>query len=168
MLTGWLASRCSTDTPMQPNYKVVFVAAGVGMLLSLVWFWFGRRQLGASAVRRGARRHAIAACCTSLLGALRRGPGRLLPAGDSAPTTLQCVLARAVRRRCALMLLIEGIREGPVQRDKVIAMLIIFAFNMLFWMFFEQAGSSFTFLADKIVDRRCSAAGCSRSAGSSR
>src|SRR6185503_12785257 len=29
----------------------------------------------------------------------------------------------------------------------------IFAFNVLFWMFFEQAGSSFTFLADKIVDR---------------
>ncbi|HEY5852095.1 MAG TPA: MFS transporter, partial [Lysobacter sp.] len=26
-------------------------------------------------------------------------------------------------------------------------------FNILFWMFFEQAGSSFTFLADKIVDR---------------
>ena len=51
------------------------------------------------------------------------------------------------------MLLIEGIREGPVQRDRAIAMLIIFAFNILFWMFFEQAGSSFTFLADKIVNR---------------
>ena len=32
-------------------------------------------------------------------------------------------------------------------------MLIIFAFNILFWMFFEQAGSSFTFLAENIVDR---------------
>ena len=35
----------------------------------------------------------------------------------------------------------------------LIAMLIIFAFNILFWMFFEQAGSSFTFLADQIVNR---------------
>ena len=35
----------------------------------------------------------------------------------------------------------------------VVAMLIIFVFNVLFWMFFEQAGSSFTFLADKIVNR---------------
>jgi POT family proton-dependent oligopeptide transporter len=52
------------------------------------------------------------------------------------------------------MLLVEGIREGKTQRDRVIAMLIIFAFNVLFWMFFEQAGSSFTFLADKIVDRQ--------------
>ena len=52
-----------------------------------------------------------------------------------------------------IMLLIEGIREGSVSRDKTIAMLIIFAFNVLFWMFFEQAGSSFSFLSDKIVDR---------------
>jgi POT family proton-dependent oligopeptide transporter len=32
-------------------------------------------------------------------------------------------------------------------------MLIIFAFNILFWMFYEQAGNSFTFLADQIVNR---------------
>jgi len=53
----------------------------------------------------------------------------------------------------AVMLLIEGAREGAVARDKVIAMLIIFVFNVLFWMFFEQAGSSFNFLAEKIVRR---------------
>jgi POT family proton-dependent oligopeptide transporter len=40
-----------------------------------------------------------------------------------------------------------------VARDKAIAMLIIFAFNVLFWMFFEQAGSSFNFLAQNIVQR---------------
>ena len=53
----------------------------------------------------------------------------------------------------AAMLVVEGAREGKVARDKVIAMLIIFVFNSLFWMFFEQAGSSFTFLADEIVNR---------------
>ncbi len=49
-------------------------------------------------------------------------------------------------------------------------MLIIFTFNILFWMFFEQAGSSFTFLADKIVDRDrpVPAASCSPWPGSSR
>ncbi len=54
----------------------------------------------------------------------------------------------------AVLLLVEGIREGKVQRDRVIAMLIIFAFNVMFWMFFEQAGSSFTFLAENIVNRQ--------------
>jgi POT family proton-dependent oligopeptide transporter len=53
----------------------------------------------------------------------------------------------------AAMLIIEGIREGKVARDKTWAMMIIFFFNVLFWCFFEQAGSSFTFLADNIVDR---------------
>ena len=53
----------------------------------------------------------------------------------------------------AVMLMVEGIRDGKVARDKMIAMLIIFVFNILFWMFFEQAGSSFTFLADQIVNR---------------
>ena len=52
-----------------------------------------------------------------------------------------------------VMLMVEGIRDGKVARDKTIAMLIIFAFNILFWMFFEQAGSSFTFLAENIVNR---------------
>ncbi|MDE2316409.1 MAG: oligopeptide:H+ symporter, partial [Xanthomonadaceae bacterium] len=44
LLTGWMAAQF-TDTPMQQNYRLVFLAAGVGMLLSLLWFWFGRRQL---------------------------------------------------------------------------------------------------------------------------
>ena len=53
----------------------------------------------------------------------------------------------------AVMLVVEGLREGKVARDKVVAMLVIFVFNVLFWMFFEQAGSSFNFLAQNIVNR---------------
>ncbi len=53
----------------------------------------------------------------------------------------------------AALLIIEGVREGSVKRDRVIAMLTMFLFNVLFWMFFEQAGSSFNFLAQNIVDR---------------
>ena len=53
----------------------------------------------------------------------------------------------------SVMVLVEGFKNGKVARDKALAMLIIFFFNIMFWMFFEQAGSSFTFLADKIVDR---------------
>jgi POT family proton-dependent oligopeptide transporter len=53
----------------------------------------------------------------------------------------------------AIMLIVEGVREGKVARDKTIAMMIIFFFNIMFWCFFEQAGSSFTFLADQIVHR---------------
>src|SRR3970040_10419 len=52
-----------------------------------------------------------------------------------------------------VMLVVGAMRTGKVQIERVIAMLIIFAFNVLFWMFFEEAGSSFNFLAQNIVDR---------------
>jgi POT family proton-dependent oligopeptide transporter len=67
-------------------------------------------------------------------------------------SNLQWVLTALFVGLCA-MIMVEGLRDGPVARDKALAMLIIFAFNVLFWCFFEQAGSSFNFLAEKIVDR---------------
>jgi proton-dependent oligopeptide transporter, POT family len=150
LLTGWLAERVLGGMPGMPAYKVVFIASGVGMLLSLVWFWFGRRQLmGIGRPPVGAE--SLARVAMTVVGALVAIPVIyfLLSMGASS---LQWILT-AMFVGLAAMLLVEGIREGAVARDKTIAMLIIFSFNVLFWMFFEQAGSSFNFLADKIVDR---------------
>ena len=150
LLTGWLAERVLGGMPGMPAYKVVFIASGVGMLLSLVWFWFGRRQLkGIGRPPEGAE--GLARVAMTVVGALVAIPVIyfLLSMGASS---LQWILT-AMFIVLAVVLLVEGVREGAVSRDKTIAMLIIFAFNVLFWMFFEQAGSSFNFLADKIVDR---------------
>lgn len=149
ILTGWLAERVFGSAGM-PAYKCVFIAAGIGMLISLVWFWFGRAQLkGIGAPPPGAEGWSRVVMVA--IGAIVVIPlvYFLLSLGAGP---LQWILS-ALFVALALMLLIEGIREGSVPRDKVIAMLIIFAFNILFWMFFEQAGSSFTFLADNIVNR---------------
>jgi len=54
----------------------------------------------------------------------------------------------------AAVMMVQALREGSVQRDKMIAMLVLFVFNILFWCFFEQAGSSFNFLAENIVNRK--------------
>jgi len=149
IITGWLASSLF-GTDAAPAYQYVFGAAGVGMLISLVWFYFGRRQLQGigrpPAEAPGRERVAYVA-----IGALCAIPlvFALLALGGE---TLQYVLT-ALFVGLAAMLMIEGIRDGAVARDKTIAMLIIFAFNILFWMFYEQAGNSFTFLADQIVDR---------------
>jgi POT family proton-dependent oligopeptide transporter len=53
-----------------------------------------------------------------------------------------------------ILMVMEGIREGKVQRDKVLAMTVLFIFNIFFWCFFEQAGSSLNFLAENIVNRK--------------
>ena len=150
ILTGFLAERMLGGSSDSPAYKVVFIASGVGMLVSLVWFWFGRAQLkGVGRPPEGAE--GGGRVLMTAIGALVAIPVIyfLLSMGASS---LQWVLT-AMFVGLGVMLLVEGIRDGAVARDKVIALLIIFAFNVLFWMFFEQAGSSFSFLSDKIVDR---------------
>ncbi len=149
LLTGWLANTVfGSDTV--PAYQVVFIAAGIGMLVSTVWFYLGRQQLeGIGAPPLEAQSMTRVAYVVG--GAVVAIPVVyfLLAVGAQVLQSVLTVMFLAL----AVMLLVEGIRDGKVARDKTIAMLIIFTFNILFWMFFEQAGSSFTFLADQIVNR---------------
>ena len=149
LVTGWFATSLFGSDKM-PEYKMVFIASGVGMLISFVWCWVGRRGLqGIGRPLEGAAgRSRVVAVVLGMLVAI---PGVYFLLSIPA-STLQWVLI-ALLLGPAAMLLVEGTRIGPVARDKVIAMLIIFAFNVLFWMFFEQAGSSFNFLAQNIVSR---------------
>ncbi|PKM09178.1 MAG: MFS transporter [Gammaproteobacteria bacterium HGW-Gammaproteobacteria-4] len=150
LITGWLAS-VITDTPMQQNYKIVFLATGVGMLISTLWFWFGRRQLGQIG-RPPADRDGRKSMGIVTVGTILAVPVVYLLMAKAGATVIAWLLG-ALFIGLALMLLIEALREGSVARDKVVAMLLLFTFNVLFWMFFEQAGSSFNFLAQNLVDR---------------
>ncbi|WP_296945673.1 peptide MFS transporter [uncultured Massilia sp.] len=149
ILTGLLAESMAGSTGV-PAYKVVFFAAGIGMLLSLVWFQIGRKGLKGIGAPVGELA-SPARLAGVVIGSLLVIPVVyfLLKLGAA---TLQIILT-VLFIGLALMLLVEGIRNGKVARDKTIAMLIIFFFNVMFWCFFEQAGSSFTFLAENIVRR---------------
>ncbi|GAB3509291.1 oligopeptide:H+ symporter [Pseudoxanthomonas daejeonensis] len=149
-LTGLLAERVMGGTSEMPTYKVVFLVSGIGMLISLVWFWFGRRQLKGigepiAGAESGFRVLVTAICALASIPLIYF----LLSIGAGA---LQWILTALFVALCVLILR-EGFRDGPVRRDMAIAMLIIFVFNVLFWCFFEQAGSSFNFLAQNIVNR---------------
>lgn len=150
VVTQILAERVFGSSGM-PSYQVVFISAGVGMVLSLFWFWFGRSQLQGVGLppedAQGMGRTAVVA-----LGGLLIGIPMFYFLLTISASALQAVLM-ALFLIPAGMLVVEGAREGKVARDKVVAMLLIFFFNVMFWMFFEQAGSSFNFLADRIVDR---------------
>jgi POT family proton-dependent oligopeptide transporter len=150
LITGWLAEQIF-GTPQLQNYKAVFGAAGVGMLISLLWFWFGRRQLqgiGRPSPEASSKLRvlyvAIAAVAAIPLVYLL-----MVKVGAVGLAWLLGILFVIV----VGMLFAEGVREGKIQRDRGIAMLLLFLFNVLFWCFFEQAGSSFNFLAQNIVNR---------------
>ena len=46
-----------------------------------------------------------------------------------------------------------GIKEGPMWRDRMIALVIFMVINIVFWACFEQAGTSLTLFADRNVSR---------------
>ncbi len=50
-------------------------------------------------------------------------------------------------------LLQAGFKGDPVVRDRIIVLMILMVFNVVFWAFFEQAGTSLTMFADRNVDR---------------
>ncbi|MEW6991177.1 peptide MFS transporter [Colwelliaceae bacterium 6441] len=150
IITQWLASTY-TDTPMIDNYKMVFLAAGIGMIISYVWFYIGRKQLkGIGAIEKSPLRtkkllYVIGGAILSII------PTYILMAYAGAEIIAWILFALFIA--LAAMLVIQTKKEGKVALDKVIACLIMFLFNVIFFMFFEQAGSSFTFLAQNIVDR---------------
>jgi len=151
LATHWLAS-LATGTPALLNYKMVFASAGVGMLLSFLWFQIGRRQLlglGAIAASPANTRKTLMVIAGAIAAI---APVYLLiayvPAGVLAWVLLFLFVALAVN------LFRSASAIDRVAQERVAAMLLMFVFNIVFFMFFEQAGSSFNFLAQNIVDRQ--------------
>ena len=150
IITQFLAQQVFGQDGM-PAYKVVFIASGVGMVLSFLWFWFGRAQLQGIGAAEGAQTSSSRLALV-IVASLAVGIPLFFFLLSIDASVLNWILIACLVVP-AIMLAVEGVREGTVQRDKVLAMLTILAFNVFFWCFFEQAGSSFTFLADQIVDR---------------
>ncbi|TCV95800.1 POT family proton-dependent oligopeptide transporter [Luteibacter rhizovicinus] len=150
LITGWLASVLS-NTPMEQNYKVVFAASGVGMIFSLIWFWIGKHQMKGIGVPPPERNEAKSLLMV-VVGIVVAIPLVYLLMAKAGAIVIAWLLG-ALFIGVGVMLVVEAIRHGKVQIHRVIAMLLLFAFNVTFWMFFEQAGSSFNFLAENIVNR---------------
>jgi POT family proton-dependent oligopeptide transporter len=50
-------------------------------------------------------------------------------------------------------ILIEALRSPKIERERLFVVLVLMFFSMLFWAFFEQAGSSVSNFTDRNVDR---------------
>ncbi len=146
VLTGILAEAFMGDSGV-PSYKIVFLAAGIGMLISLAWFWFLRADLKGVGTMPLDYKNLFGVLAGSVIAV--PAMYMLLSAGSFVLQIILTVLFVGVMA----VLLIDSVKHGSIQRDRIIALAIIFFFNVAFWCFFEQAGSSFTFLAENIVDR---------------
>lgn len=157
LVTGYVAAKFGFVDFADPSaraqgLRIGFAVSGVGMLLSCFWFFFGRRELGPIGrppPGREDRRHALAVAGAALVLV----PIVYLLLQNNAWLIL---LLAALLALCFLGLIRVGIGQGPVQRDRVVALLVLFLVNVLFFMFFEQGGASLNFLADHLTERKMS------------
>jgi len=140
---------CATWIGATYGYRWGFLTAGLGMLLGLVVFqllksWLG--QVGATPAGKEGNGPLVQV----LVGALILvGPVYILLSKSDVLGGLLIVMMLGL---CAYFIY-SGIASGSrEQLHRYIAMLILFAANILFWALFEQAGSSLNFLARDFVN----------------
>ncbi|MEO8461142.1 MAG: peptide MFS transporter [Dokdonella sp.] len=154
LITGFVAAKfgyLDLNTPelRSQGLRWGFAVSGLGMLVSYFWFFFGRKQLGhVGAAPAGKESSSNLLMVT--LGGLLITPVIYFLLGRNEWLT---GILGGLFLICCATLIATGIKDGRVQRDRIIALLLLFLANVLFWMFFEQAGASFNFLAENIVNR---------------
>ena len=139
------------------SWHLGFGAAGVGMLIGLLCFVYGRSLLEGHGEPppsanlnapwiAGQSRLTVVAVCAILVAPLtafvlwrNAFVGYLLYAFGILTLVYIGYLAKCGERKT---------------RRRLALIVVLMWFHTLFWAVFEQAGSSFTFLTDKFVDRR--------------
>ena len=133
-----------------------FAMAGIGMLLALVIFWFGRHRYQAADgldIKDAAR--------VKVLGPLTRLHIIIIGSFATIPACFLLIwqnqfldyILLAVFIWLAWSLIRAGAKEGKIHRDRMVALVIFILINIAFWASFEQAGTSLTLFADRNVDR---------------
>ncbi len=139
------------------GFHLGFAIAGVGMLAAVGIFMGGAKLLEGHGEPQNMERYrkwAMPVYGISLLAI----PGiyLLIKYGTEIRIAGQDLLFWILVGLLAFVcftLLKEGFKAGAVQRDRILALLILMVFNVVFWACFEQAGSSLTLFADRNVDR---------------
>ncbi|MFK7984497.1 MAG: peptide MFS transporter [Sandaracinaceae bacterium] len=133
-----------------------FGLAGIGMLMGLVVFYKGQHVLGENGEPPDMERlkkkvlGPLSAEWLIYIGAfLSVGLfGVLVQAHSVMNYLLPAVAAVGFG-----MVLVSALRSEKVVRERLFAVLLLTFFNIIFWAFFEQAGSSMSLFTDRNVDR---------------
>lgn len=149
LVCGWLGERV--------GWHYGFGAAGVGMVLGLIVYVWGRDKYlpGIGLVAKHDPSNAAAVAAESLeergdwlaamVGAIVGAGVVFFSNGGVIPMTIAAIGTAAAAMALA------GTRGE--ERNRVIALFIVIFFVIFFWMAFEQAGSSMNLFADRHTDR---------------
>ncbi len=147
------------------DFKWGFFAAGVGMLISLVIFYYTKDKYVVSATGEQLGTHANKLKDTSISETGKTG---------FSPTQVIVLISSIVAAVCILFFVLKVDFWGSaiygmtlclpfailtdrsltkVEKSRLSVIIIIMLFVIFFWMCFEQAGASLTFFANEQTDR---------------
>lgn len=139
------------------GWLIGFALAGVGMIAGLGVFILGRSKLEGK-----GEPHDLKWLTEPWMVGLSRQTWTIIASFAFVPLLylllqhknivdiILVVAAVIVVGQLARAAMAEG---GRVVRDRMIVLVLLMMFNVVFWAFFEQAGSSLTLFADRNVDR---------------
>ncbi len=147
------------------GFEYGFGLAGIGILLGFIIFWLGRDKYkeapGVDIPEAGREKMLgpLNGVQTITIASLLLIPvcyfliNKNIIKFDNFEFPLMMVLLFILFLYVSVSLVRTGIKEGPVWRDRMIALIIFMIINIVFWACFEQAGTSLTLFADRNVDR---------------
>ena len=151
-----LATTVCAEVGKTYGYEYGFALAGFGMILGVLTFVIGSKTYAAEAqppdpVKLNEpwlgplSRHVV-----TIIGSVLAIPVLflLINYNEIMPFLLAGTAIYVVYN-----LISEGGKDGPVYRDRMVVMIILFVFNIVFWACFEQAGTSLTLFAKRNVNR---------------
>ncbi len=151
LICGWIGQKI--------NWHLGFAMAGFGMIIGLVQYTLGARNLGdAGTTPPNPVSGLPSKLGLALLGvlalvglcALLISTGVFVPTAESIADVFGVGLLLISVAIFAWLLLGRG--WSPVERKRLAAILVLFLAATLFWSAFEQAGSSLTLFAQRSTD----------------
>jgi proton-dependent oligopeptide transporter, POT family len=137
------------------GWHLGFGLAGVGMLVGLAVFVLGQKVMGEAAERVSGAGEIVRRSKYELWVYAGAVPAVLIAWQLVQRTTWVGVILTVFGLVVLIGLLTYLLRlEDKVARDRMAVALVLIAVSMVFWSFFEQAGSSMNLFADRNVDRQ--------------
>lgn len=138
------------------SWSLGFGLAGIGMLVGLLVFFRGQRVLGTIGDPPDPAR-----LTRPLLGPITVEWAVYVGAVASVALyaflvqshAIMTILLPTIAGLGFLVVFVYALRSEKVVRERLFVVLVLTFFNIIFWTFFEQAGSSISLFTDRNVDR---------------
>lgn len=155
-LGAFLATTVVAQVGESYGYEYGFGLAGIGMLIGAVVFIFGQKHYQGHGLPPDREK-----LMKPMVGPLNRLHVTILATLCVIPVFFFLLthsdivgwLLGATAAFVLYLLLSAGFKGGKVLRDRMIVLILLMFFNIVFWACFEQAGSSLTLFADRNIDR---------------